>query len=48
MWQDYDYNYYEKNKNMMLSPQKVAAKIVETIFDAKSYKNGASVELYYP
>ena len=24
MWQDYDYNYYEKNKNKMLSPQKVA------------------------
>lgn len=48
MWQDYDYNYYEKNKNKMLSPQKVAAKIVEMIFDAKNYKNGDSVELYYP
>ena len=24
MWQDYDYNYYEKNKNQVLSPQKVA------------------------
>ncbi|MGB7663027.1 MAG: hypothetical protein WBL67_09855, partial [Nitrososphaeraceae archaeon] len=21
MWQDYDYNYYEKNKNKMLSPR---------------------------
>jgi 3-oxoacyl-[acyl-carrier protein] reductase len=48
MWQDYDYNYYEKNKNKMLSPQKVAAKIVEMIFDTKNYKNGDSVELYYP
>ena len=48
MWQDYDYNYFEKNKNKMLSPQKVAAKIVEMIFDTKNYKNGDSVELYYP
>ena len=47
-WQDYDYNYYEKNKNKMLSPQKVATKIVEMIFDSKHYKNGDSVELYYP
>jgi hypothetical protein len=37
MWQDYDYNYYEKNKNEMLSPQKVAAKIVELILDIKNY-----------
>jgi 3-oxoacyl-[acyl-carrier protein] reductase len=48
MWQDYDYNYYEKNKTKMLSPQKVATKIVEMIFDAKNFKNGDSVELYYP
>lgn len=48
MWQDYDYNYYKKTKNKMLSPQKVAAKIVEMIFDTKNYKNGDSVELYYP
>lgn len=48
MWQDYDYNYYKKTKNKMLSPQKVAAKIVEIIFDTKNYKNGDSVELYYP
>jgi 3-oxoacyl-[acyl-carrier protein] reductase len=48
MWPDYDYNYFEKNKNKMLSPQKVAAKIVEMIFDTKNYKNGDSVELYYP
>jgi 3-oxoacyl-[acyl-carrier protein] reductase len=48
MWQDYDYSYYEKNKNKMLSPQKVATKIVEMIFDTKNYKNGDSVELYYP
>jgi 3-oxoacyl-[acyl-carrier protein] reductase len=48
MWQDYDYNYYEKNKNKMLSPQKVAAKIVEMILDIKNYKNGDSVEMYNP
>lgn len=48
MWQDYDYNYYEKNKNKMLSPQRVAAEIVEMIFDTKNYKNGDSLELYYP
>ncbi|MGB7661786.1 MAG: SDR family NAD(P)-dependent oxidoreductase [Nitrososphaeraceae archaeon] len=38
MWRDYDYNYYEKNKNKMLSPQKVAAKIVEMILDIKITK----------
>jgi 3-oxoacyl-[acyl-carrier protein] reductase len=46
MWQDFDYSYYEKNKSRMLSPQNVAAKIVEMIFDAKTYKNGDSVEMY--
>jgi len=46
--QDYDYKYYEKNKNKMLSPQKVAAKIVEMILDIKNYKNGDSVEMYSP
>jgi 3-oxoacyl-[acyl-carrier protein] reductase len=46
MWQEFDYNYYEKNKNRMLNPQKVAAKIVEMIFDTKNYKNGDSVEVY--
>ena len=48
MWQAYDYNYYEKNKNKMLNPQKVAAKIVEMILDTKNYKNGDSVEMYNP
>ena len=48
MWENYDYNYYEKNKNKMLSPQKVAAKIVEMILDVKNYKNGDSVEMYSP
>jgi 3-oxoacyl-[acyl-carrier protein] reductase len=46
MWQDFDYSYYEKNKSRMLSPQDVAAKIVEMIFDAKTYKNGDSVEIF--
>ena len=46
MWQNFDYSYYEKNKSRMLSPQDVAAKIVEMIFDAKIYKNGDSVEMY--
>jgi 3-oxoacyl-[acyl-carrier protein] reductase len=46
MWQDFDYSYYEKSKSRMLSPQDVAAKIVEMIFDAKTYKNGDSVEIY--
>ena len=46
MWQEFDYDYYEKNKNRMLNPEKVAAKIVEMIFDTKNYKNGDSVEVY--
>jgi 3-oxoacyl-[acyl-carrier protein] reductase len=46
MWQDFDYSYYEKNKGRMLSPQNVAAKIVEMIFDAKTYKNGDSVQMF--
>ena len=48
MWQEYDYDYYEKNKNKMLSPQEVAAKIVEMILDVKKYNNGDSVEMYSP
>jgi 3-oxoacyl-[acyl-carrier protein] reductase len=48
MWQEYDYDYYEKNKNRMLSPPEVAAKIVEMILDIKNYKNGDSVEMYNP
>ena len=47
MWQDYDYNYYEKNKKRCL-PKKVSVKIVEMILDVKKYKNGASVEMYTP
>jgi 3-oxoacyl-[acyl-carrier protein] reductase len=46
MWQEYDFNYYEKNKSKMLRPQDVAVKIAEMIFDAKTYKNGDSVEMY--
>jgi 3-oxoacyl-[acyl-carrier protein] reductase len=48
MWQSYDYSYYEKNKNKMLSPQNVAAKIIEMIVNVKKYKNGDSVEMYDP
>ena len=29
MWQDFDYDYYERNKNKMLKPKKVAERIVE-------------------
>jgi 3-oxoacyl-[acyl-carrier protein] reductase len=39
MWQDYDYNNYEKNKTKMLKPQKAATKIVEMILEAKNCKN---------
>jgi 3-oxoacyl-[acyl-carrier protein] reductase len=48
MWQAYDYSYYEKNKNKMLSPQNVAAKIIEMIVNVKKYKSGDSVEMYEP
>jgi hypothetical protein len=43
MRQDYRHDYYKRNKNEILSPQKVAATIVEMIFDAKNYKNGGPV-----
>src|SRR5215216_3985530 len=46
MWQEYDFSYYQRNKTKMLQPKDVAAKIAEMIFDAKTYKNGDSVEMY--
>ena len=46
MWEEYDFSYYEKNKSKMLQPKDVAVKIAEMIFDAKTYKNGDSVEMY--
>jgi 3-oxoacyl-[acyl-carrier protein] reductase len=46
MWQDFDKIYYERNKKRMLDPHSVAEKIAEMIFDAKSYKNGDSFEMY--
>jgi NAD(P)-dependent dehydrogenase (short-subunit alcohol dehydrogenase family) len=46
MWQDFDFDYYERNKNKMLKPKEVAEKIVEMIFDDKGYKNGEEVEMY--
>jgi 3-oxoacyl-[acyl-carrier protein] reductase len=46
MWQDFDYDYYERNKNKMLKPKEVAERIVEMIFDTKRYKNGDVVDLY--
>jgi 3-oxoacyl-[acyl-carrier protein] reductase len=46
MWQEYDFSYYQKNKSKMLQPRDVAVKIAEMIFDAKTYKNGDSIEMY--
>ena len=46
MWQEYDFSYYQRNKTKMLQPKDVAVKIAEMIFDAKTYKNGDSVEMY--
>jgi short-subunit dehydrogenase len=44
LWENYDSNYYKKNRNKMLSPEKVAAKIVGMIFDNKHFKNGDSLK----
>jgi 3-oxoacyl-[acyl-carrier protein] reductase len=46
MWQEYDFRYYQKNKSKMLQPHDVAAKIAEMIFNAKTYKNRDSFEMY--
>jgi 3-oxoacyl-[acyl-carrier protein] reductase len=46
MWQQFDRSYFERNKNRMLDPHKVAEKIAEVIFDTKRYKNGDSFEMY--
>jgi 3-oxoacyl-[acyl-carrier protein] reductase len=46
MWQEYDSSYYQRNKSKMLQPKDVAVRIAEMIFDAKTYKNGESVEMY--
>ena len=46
MWQEYDFSYYQRNKSKMLQPNDVAVKIAEMIFDAKTYKNGDSIEMY--
>src|SRR5215213_1859928 len=46
MWQEYDFSYYQRNKTKMLQPKDVAVKIAEMIFDAKTYKNGDSIEMY--
>ncbi|MDQ3835816.1 MAG: SDR family oxidoreductase [Thermoproteota archaeon] len=46
MWQEYDFSYYQRNKSKMLQPKDVAVKIAEMIFDAKTYKNGDSIEMY--
>src|SRR5918997_5130657 len=47
MWQEYDFSYYQRNKTKMLQPKDVAVKIAEMIFDANTYKNGDSIEMYY-
>ena len=46
MWEEYDFSFYQKNKSKMLQPKDVAVKISEMIFDAKTYKNGHSIEMY--
>jgi NAD(P)-dependent dehydrogenase (short-subunit alcohol dehydrogenase family) len=46
MWQDIDYNHYQRSKNRMHKPHEVAQRIVEMIFDDKRYKNGKEVEMY--
>jgi 3-oxoacyl-[acyl-carrier protein] reductase len=46
MWQEYDFRYYQRNKSKMLQPNDVAIKISEMIFNAKTYKNGDSSEMY--
>jgi short-subunit dehydrogenase len=46
MWKEYDFSYYQRNKTKMLQPKDVAVKIAEMIFDAKTYKNGNSIEMY--
>ena len=46
MWQDYDYNYYKRNKKRMLKPQQVAERIIDMIFESKIYKNGKVVDIY--
>lgn len=40
-----DPDYYRLNKGGMLSPQKVAARIVEMAFDSHKYRNGQSVDI---
>jgi 3-oxoacyl-[acyl-carrier protein] reductase len=46
MWQEYDFSYYQRNKSKMLQPKDVAVRIAEMIFDAKTHKNGDSIEMY--
>jgi 3-oxoacyl-[acyl-carrier protein] reductase len=45
MQQGLDSRYYLLNKHKMLSPQDVADKIVEMIFDDKNYQNRESVDI---
>ena len=42
--QESDPEYYQENKDKMLRPEQVAARIVEMIFDNK-YRNGQSVDI---
>lgn len=42
--QETDSEYYRQNKDRMLKPEQVAAKIVEMIFDSK-YENGQSIDI---
>jgi 3-oxoacyl-[acyl-carrier protein] reductase len=44
--QEVDPKYYKLNRDRMLKPEQVAAKIVEMIFDSSTYRNGQSVDIW--
>jgi hypothetical protein len=42
--QEIDQEYYNLNRDKMLKPEQVAAKIVEMVFDNR-YRNGQSIDI---